>query len=723
MSNTNSVWGKFFQHRTRPLMERFPGCYRAMVVETNDPLNMYRVRFKCPDMHDFDLKAEDCPWAVPSHDLGGYRAGRFSHPCIGDWVWITFERQHPFGPIWTGFANPTRRKLYTYPQVFQVTPLSLNQEGKPDNRPKDYDKDYLPKDGRPMAHGWQDRYGTLDINSSVGYFPAEHDAVPSPKDHDAVQQASFGQQQPKPEINNPDKKYSARITKYGNMILLGDQGYYWKNEFTGNFSQDEKYETKRWLSLQKLLNEGVPRSDLANRGGDQRRILLLTRYGHKFEARDVGWAQEGPIFSKSRDGEYGKPATLSKENIRDERWIKIRTKGGMLIQSSDMGSDPANDRFIKRSLLEESGSKSERENQYWRNKDARWMRMVTRHGYKMVLDDRGSDKVDANGQELPRGNGILIKGRRSPSSGDVVKTGNQRGFYWEFNENDKANHTTWGSPLGNTIELNDRYQYMMLSATMGKKWSSKYQGIKENEFIRKPTMMTKPELRSHHLKLDHENEYIRLKTRANKGPKPLSSINPSGVGKKEIHQGLEARDGSLGDGPWVELVDCQHRGMWFSKLHNLGIWRSKKKNKMYLWMDDTKKEIVIYNDSKSGKIIIYANQDVQVVSKKNINLQADGHIFMKAGRTIRFQAGSSKLTLSRNLSTNTNINAQAVRAFIPGVRAGSGAGKPRPRGLEVQRIDLPEKPSMIEPIDRAVTFNGPFIECPKEEVEHPLNDN
>lgn len=80
--NTHVIWSKFFNHRTRVLWDRFPGLYRALVVETNDPLNVYRVRFKCPDLHDFDLSPEDCPWAVPSNDLGGFRSGRFSHPRI-----------------------------------------------------------------------------------------------------------------------------------------------------------------------------------------------------------------------------------------------------------------------------------------------------------------------------------------------------------------------------------------------------------------------------------------------------------------------------------------------------------------------------------------------------------------------------------------------------------------------------------------------------------------
>ena len=83
--NMHIIWDKFFSQRGKVLWERFPGHYRAMVVETNDPLNINRVRFKCPDMHDFDLLPEYCPWAVPSPEFGGLRTGRFVHACIGDW--------------------------------------------------------------------------------------------------------------------------------------------------------------------------------------------------------------------------------------------------------------------------------------------------------------------------------------------------------------------------------------------------------------------------------------------------------------------------------------------------------------------------------------------------------------------------------------------------------------------------------------------------------------
>lgn len=584
--NLGVVWNKFFSERTRTLWDRFPGHYRALVVETNDPLNMFRVRFKCPDLHDFDNATSDCPWAVPAFDLGGKRAGRFSHPVIGDWIWITFERGHPYGPIWTGFADPTRRKFYSYPQVFTPTPLSVNEDGKPADQPTDFDEDYLPKDGRPMAHGWADRYGNLDIHSSVGFFPVEHKDVPPPPDHDAVQGSDFKQKSQPPEVNDPDKKYMCRVTKYGNIFMMGDQGYHWQKEddgdlgeFTGDFKEDEQFETKRWLFLQKLLNDGVPKA--SQKDGDQRKQMLLNRYGSRIEMRDTGWAQQGPIESKSREGEFGPARILSKESNNDYRWIKIRSKGGMLFQAYDKGFHPQDDTFVKRHLLEESGSKSEMEDKYWGDRDARWIRMVTRYGIKSAWDDRGSHDKRARKRELPRGVGHLIKGRRSPAAKKREATGNSRGFQWEFNERDDANHSMWCSPLGQAIELNDRYQYMMLTAALGKKWVPKWQHIKDNEFIAKPTMIKDPERKTHHLKLDHDNEYIRFKTRANKGVKPEKPANPSGVGGSEIHQGFEAHDGSKGDGPWAEVVDCQRRGMWFSKQNQLGIWRAKKGRQMY----------------------------------------------------------------------------------------------------------------------------------------------
>lgn len=725
----DEVWDKFFTERGKPLQERFPGHYRAVVVETNDPLNIGRVRFKCPELHDHSVAVEDLPWAVPCFDLGGKRTGRFTTPVIGDFVWITFEKQHPFGPIWIGFADPTRRKQYSYPQVSNITPTPVNERGEPDARPKDYDVDYLPKDGRPMAHGWVDRYGNMDLSSSVGYFPSEHDIIPPPPDHDAVSGTSFEQLNQRPLVNDPDKKYMARVTKYGHMFLMGDQGYHWKKEdgsdlgeFYGDHEKDEQFETKRWLFLQKLINDNVPKA--SEYGGDQRKMIMLTRYGSRIELRDAGWAQKGPIESKSRQDEFGDSRILSNEQESDYRWIKIRTKGGMLFQAYDKGFHPGEDGFIKRPLLQEAGVQSEHEDKHWGGKkDARWMRMVTRYGIKLVLDDRGSDERNADKLEVPRGVGVLIKGRRSPAAKAREHHGDPRGFQWEFNENDKANHSMWVSPMGQAIEINDRYQYTMIAVSMGKGWVPKYRGIKENEFIRKPLMINDPERNAHHLKLDHDNEYIRFKTRGNRGSHPEDAANPSGVGKSEMQQGFEARDGQKDDGPWVEVVDCQHRGIWFSKKQQLGIWRSKKDRQMYQWFDDNRRKIVIFNDEQNGIIEIYANQSVNILSTQTINMRADGDISIRSGGNIKMQAGGSKMTLySNSVGMNVPLNGPRVNAFICGVMPGPGGGCPSSAGETVDRLERSNPPIDREPKDRGKSYNEPFENCPREEVEHEIRD-
>lgn len=728
--NIDVVWNKLFNTRNRTLWERFPGIYRALIKETNDPLNMGRVRVCCPDMHDFDLKADDCPWAVMSTDMGGRRSGRFVTPVIGDWVWLICERQHPYGLVVIGTAPPTRRQYYALQQIANVSPVPVNEDGRPQTKPEDYNRDYLPKDGRPMAHGWVDRYGNMDMTSSVGYYPSEHAVNPPPPDYDAIQGAAFEQLSSKPEVNNPDLKHMTRMTKYGHMFLMGDQGYHWQHdpdvdedlgEFTGDAEKDAKFEAKRWTYAQKLINDNVPKADQPS--GDQRKMIMMTRYGSRIEMRDAGWAQRGPVESKSRANEFGPRRFLSNNTTEDFRWIKIRTKGGMLFQAYDKGCHPQEDRFIKRPVLQESGPLSEQEDKYWGGKrDARFIRIVTRYGLKIVLDDRGSDERNADKSESPRGNGILVKGRRTPAAKARDAVGDPRGFFWEFNENDQANHTTWGSPMGQSIELNDRYQYMMLAVSMGKGWSPKYRGLKENEFLRKPMMLRDPEKSSHHLKLDHDNEYIRLKTRGGRGPNPEQPANMSAVRDDEIQQGFEARDGRNGDGPWLELVDCQHRGLWFSKTHRIGVWRAKQGKLLYQWIDDQRNKISIYNNEQNGSIDIFAGRSINLISNGDINMRADGHIMMHAGRSIRMQADTTYLTLVRNINTNTTINARRINAFVCGVMPGPGGGCENPAGTPVDRLESPELPQFLEPTDRGTTYNGPFEECPVEEVEHETRD-
>ncbi len=711
--NLSIAWNRFFKHRTKQLSERFPGHYRALVVETNDPLNMYRVRFKCPELHDFDLKPDDCPWAVPCPSLGGRNTGSFDHPCIGDWVWVTFEKQHPYGPIYVGFADPTRRQMYTLSQVSSPTPLPLNEDGSPSKSlPKDYKVEYLPKDGRPMQTGKADRYGNLELNSAVGFFPLEHAGAPPTPDYDPIAKKNF-EAAPKPLVNNPDKKYILKATKYGNMLLLGDQGYYWKKEeesnkkfgeFTGDATSDAEFEQKRWFQIQALVNEDKPSTDTSDT--DQRRIMLLTRYGHKFEMRDVGYAQEGPYKNTARKGEQGEGAYLSKEQKRDQRYIKIRSKAGMLIELNDSGSDPSTDVNIQRTLLDDV-KEEQRLNAEWEGRDSRFIRLASGHGFKIALDDRGSDSTDPAANETPRGNGILLKGRRTPSSGTQEATGDQRGYFFEFNENDLANNSTWGSPMGNTIELNDRYQYMMLASTLGKQYSAPYKGLSDNEFLGKPTMSVDPETSSHHLKLDHQNEYIRFKTRCGKGNDPDNSV---GAVSGE-HQGLEARDGLNGDGPWVELVDSQNRGLWLSRNKSLSVLRGREGSNMLVWLDDANNKIVVYNNNFGGSIDLFCAGSINIKSGSDVNIDAGGSISMRSFGPIKMQGSSTKLTLQGNLQTNGTIRANKIISLITRV--------PSPGGLDANVVNAPVLPPATFPSDRGKTYNGPFESVPEDNIKHP----
>lgn len=713
----DALWSKFMDIRTRPLWKRFPGQYRAQIVETNDPLNMGRVRFRCPDMHDANIPEGLCPWALPSNDMGG-KAKRFVSPCVGDWVWVSFERQHPYGPVWTGFADPMRRRLYVLPQVTTPTPASVDVIGRNIGNPTDYNVAYLPRDGRPMAHGWQDRYGNLEMHSAVGFFPTEHRKPPAQADYDAVTNGFFDIQREGPAINEPDRKYMLRATKYGHFMIMSDVGYYWiKNqnfgEFEGSIENDQLYEANRWNYLQKMANEDAPA------GKDQRKIMMATRYGHLIEMRDVGWAQPGPLPSQTRAGEYGDRTFLSLERERDQRWVKIRTKGGMLFQASDVGNNPGFDTFVNRPTLNDVTQSPEREEEYWTNKDARFMRLCTRHGFKIVLDDRGTNTVTADTAEQPRGNGVLIKGRRTGKSKAQIAEGSPTGFYWEFNENDLANHTSWGTPLGTTVEMNDRFQYLMLAANLGKDWPQRHQGLKENEFIRKHTASV-AEFNSHHLKIDADNEYIRFKTRAGRGNAPDDQFMPVSGGEQ---QGFEARDGDGGDGPWVELVDSERRGLWFSKRIGAGIWRAKADANMFQILDDRQNTMMLLNLKAGGKIEIYSVGDVNISSAKTLRLQSTDKIEMVANNGIYMNGQGVKMAIANgSISTQTLFRAAkfegvATASVIAG-KTGSFTG-PTVTVKDIQPVAYPTLPPQLEPTDRGKTYNGPFEPCPVEEVEHP----
>jgi hypothetical protein len=701
MSEENATIGldRFLLNRERPLNQRFPGTYRAIVVETNDPLDMHRIRFKCPEMHDYDLKPEECPWAVSQFSLGGKRAGSWVSPCIGDWVWITFEKQHPYGPIWTGFCTPTRRKFYSYPAIYGVTPLPVDSNGTITAAPSDYNKDYLPKDSRPMSSGLIDRYGSLDMISSVGFFPVEHKEKPPGADNDPLQSQTstsndgaktpYKQTTLPPEMNNPDGKFMVRLSKYGHLLLMGDQGYHWQvkdtsgssssksdvGEFYGDSEKDEEWEIKRWKYMQRLINED------AVKDADQRRMMSLTRYGHKFEMRDVGW-------NKTRIGEFDDAQHKISDSSDDERWIKLRTKGGMLFQMSDIGFDSTEDAFVKRKLLDETGTKTEKEDQYWKG-DARWVRWITRNGFKLVLDDRGSSTTNADTNENPRGYGILLKGRRTPGAQGTTVSGNPRGFFWEFNEKDQVNQTTWGSPLGTTAQINDKIQYFMVANKLA--YPMPWKGITANEFLEDPLVSDNVEKYSHHIKLDFHNQYIRLKSAGGQSTPWGNIVNP--VARQGIQQGLECRDGSLGDDPWTELVDIDDRGLWFSGKKGLTVCRAKQYPypiKICWWFDEAKKEIVISN-LETGKIQISCSGDVEVVAQQDAKVYANRNISMRSNNKITLMGGSGMLEIDSNyIKINKVLRWMGYDSYIP---------------IEPPDVLTAESVPQLEPTNRGARYN------------------
>jgi hypothetical protein len=710
--NLGNVWNSFFAQRTKPLQIRFNGTFRAVVVETNDPLRMRRIRFKIPELHDWDLKAEECPWAVTSTDLGTKRCGRFSYPCIGDHVWINFEKNHPYGPIYSGFSDPTRRKYYSLPSIYGVTQTPVDEKSDVTEKVVDYDEDYLPKDERPMSHGWQDRYGHLDIHNSVGFYPIEHDVTLPPAGTDPLTQSEFTQSAKSPEVNDPDSKMMARLTKYGNLILQSDAGYKWKEEFAGDFDEDEKFEIARWLYLQKLLHENKPT------GQDQRRITHLTRYGHKFEMRDVGW-------NKTRTQEYSSEFWAEPKTIgdgEDERWMKLRTKGGHLIELSDIGFDPENDEFIKRKLLDDIEEVYlDKEDQYdkeeteWNksgDRDMRMLRFVTRSGLKIAMDDRTShdggdyrlpaSSSDENRKNEELGIGILVKGRATPGTkADEYNSlsGDPRGYYWQFDERPDRNSTTWGTPMGQAIEMDDNEELLTICTRLPD-LPTPWKYLSDNEFLEESVESLEPTKNTHHLVIDHGREAIRLKSRAGEGE--ASRTKKLGEGASGEHAGLEIHD-APSDDPWTEVVDIDKRGIWFSRKEGVGIWRGKEGSNIYLWLDDKKNNIILRN-ATAGKIQIYCQGNVDIISDKVIGMKAN-RIEMKANE-IRLDAGGSLYTFdSSALRAGKDIHASNVFARFPTAErpkfiAGKGIGQASGGGQPVSNLSIEDLPDRQEPDNR-----------------------
>jgi len=670
------VWENYFAIRTKKLDQRFPGRYRAIVVETNDPLRMHRMRVKVPELHNHDLKPEHCPWAIVSPWFGGSGSGSWVSPAIDDEVWVEFEKGHPYVIVVVGFANPTRRKFYVLESVYGKTPLSVDPTGKPANTPDDFQQEYMPKDNRPMSMGWKDRYGSFMVLNSVGFFPKEHDLDPSPAGHDAVSKGKFDASKEKPKENDPDTKFVGFCTKYGHFIVMSDVGYKWKKgksgnagEFEGDFDKDHDFEVKRSKYLQRLFNEDKPKDR------DQRRLEIRTRYGHKFEMRDVGWGQ---MQENTRKDEYGNPRQVADDQKKDQRWIKYRTKGGHLIEAWDFGSDPKEDLFVKRLLIDEVGGTVDKEDE-WISRgdtDARQVRIVTRYGFKFVLDDRGSDRKDATGQLSPIGNGLLLKGRRP-----IPEKEEARGFGIEFNEKDQINSLKMYSPKSKVFEINDRWDYVMLCTGMSGNISEGWQGLLDNEFALSQSMTFDPEKDTYHLKLDEYNGYIRLNTK--------------------FQQGIEMRDSlTPDDASWVEVRDVEDRGLWFTKDFSATVLRSRSKTQQYVVIDDGGGRMLIHNGA-DGVLQIYSNGPIEIKSDGDISLDGN-NINLKARTAINMEGGGGHAVLAGGaFGTDVTAHHPTVLGFLPQAKPGDGAQSSSPMGCNPPALSgIPWAPLRPEPFDK-----------------------
>ncbi len=736
--NINKIYSKFNRERLQPsLYTRYPGFYRALVVETNDPLNMHRIRFIMPEMHNFSLKdkPEDCPWAVPTFQHGGKGSGSWTSPCIGDYVWITFEKQHPYGPIWAGHAEPTRRRFYKLHAVFHKSNIYVDDQGQPKSVDTiAWEDTYLPKDNRPYSQGIKDRYGNMLLIDMTGFYPKEHEKPASTAGSDAIKGSpqEFREQKEKPKNNEPDLKMMAMVSKYGNYFIIGDQGYDWKAEFEGDFEKDHDKEKARTFNLKKLLNENEPKGEER----DQRRIELRTEYGHKFEMRDVGWsskkgwaATSGKTVSKSRPNDlFESPNTQSKYDKMDERWTKIRTKGGMLMQFMDMGFHPQDDDFVKRARVEEIGGKVDEEESSWQDRDARQMRFITRWGIKFVLDDRGSDEKQADTKESKHANGFLIKGRRkanwskylsnadneevkfrslpTTSSGTPAYTpkhgdqGTEFGFGIDVNEKNDLNRMLLYTPMSKALELNDKFGYIFLTTDMKKSISKPWLYKKENEFATSICMgISDPEKNTYSLKLDRSNTYTSLTT-------PLD-------------QTWEARDGFVPSAEgFMEARDMDNRALIMSKYLKLAALHDPTVLK-YLVLDDNTTFILLHN--LQNKIQLYSNTDIEIKAAANIRLHSGSDTTIKCSKFVVDASGTQFVVDGGGFGSTKPMFAPESHAYHIGVKAGTGAGPSSPKGGSAPPVIQAPTPNQI-PAFRKKKSNNPYPDISMEVIKGEEKD-
>lgn len=608
--------------------------YRATVVDTNDPLHNRRIKIRIPRFHDRSMPDEYCPWALSKEIVGGKGCGQWNNYCKGDIVFVSFENGDPWNPVIIGAADPTMLNFQPLESIyhdFKVLSKSPNSNKRDEKglsaRYKEFFyynlADFLPKDRRPMSLGFKDRYGSSLSFNSIGYFPIEHIQAP----RDDYNQTVFEKvkKSEAPQINQPDVKSVALVSKYGHYILLGDQGYYWKKksqkeinkekqeltnegidleesekgkddgygEFTGDFWEDYNYETERSIDLTRLFNEDIRDNqagseetpELGNyESHDQRRIELRTRYGHMIQMRDVGWNQ-------TRIDEYQNESRKIVQNSQNvELWLKVKTKGGHLIELIDNGFDLENDTIINKPLRKENQQTIDGEKNF--GTDARMIRFVTRGlsdngaGSKIVLDDR----ITIGDITKKYNQGILLKSSRQ-----------LKGFGVELNDRD--NHLQIYSPEKQCIEFDDDKQALTISAGLNKSQSKSYKGKTDNEFNTDKINWKG----SFHIRLNAKDNYIKIK-----------DINDSGI---EIN--------SEENKEWIDIREDDNRGVFASKADSVTAIRGENSIK-YIALDDKQGTIIVYSDDK---LQIYSEKKIEFYSKENIEFKSEQAIVFTGRRT------------------------------------------------------------------------------------------
>jgi len=80
------------------LAARHYGKYRGIVVDTDDPKSMGRIKARVPEV----LGEVETGWALPVALWAGDTEGFFAVPPVDAAVWIEFEAGDPSRPLWTG---------------------------------------------------------------------------------------------------------------------------------------------------------------------------------------------------------------------------------------------------------------------------------------------------------------------------------------------------------------------------------------------------------------------------------------------------------------------------------------------------------------------------------------------------------------------------------------------------------------------------------------------